>query len=250
LVIGSLCPDAGYCLGTSHLAKFSHQPLAGALGFCLPLSLLLVTLFYLFRRQVMELLPRRYQSVLDQLRLSRAASPLVVAYSSLAGIWTHILLDSITHRDGLFAGDIAVLHERIQILHHPFLISDIAYALATFFGAAYVGLAWLKSLEQTAGTSTWAFAGCKWFVALTLGAMTLLLSLANHSMSSKVVLAAIGVATCILILVFFESSLWLLRAGNRRGAKAGLRDRTKVSARGLKSHSNSTHQTAIGAKTE
>ena len=61
LVIGSLCPDSGYLF---HAGNFSHRFLAGSFGFCLPVGLVLVLVFYGVRRPVIGILPASYRRLL------------------------------------------------------------------------------------------------------------------------------------------------------------------------------------------
>ena len=49
LIIGSLSPDVGYFFNAGN---FSHRFLAGSFGFCLPVGLVVVLVFYGGRRPV------------------------------------------------------------------------------------------------------------------------------------------------------------------------------------------------------
>src|ERR1035438_3630138 len=66
LVIGSLAPDAGYCLGElggRDWGVFTHGVL-GSVVFCLPLGMVLLALFYALRSPVVRMLPTPYQQAL------------------------------------------------------------------------------------------------------------------------------------------------------------------------------------------
>lgn len=100
LVIGSLCPDVGYCFGTLHLDKFSHRFLAGSFGFCLPVGLAMLWLFYRFRRDVVQRFSPRFRRIFEPPCLCPAGPFLIIVVSLIVGAWTHDLLDSLTHRHG------------------------------------------------------------------------------------------------------------------------------------------------------
>ena len=97
LIIGSITPDVGYAFGHLKLENFSHRPLAGPFGFCLPVGLLLVLGLYLFRLPVVRLLPARLQRAFLPLCQQPVGSPFLVAVSLLLGAFTHELLDALTH---------------------------------------------------------------------------------------------------------------------------------------------------------
>jgi hypothetical protein len=96
LVIGSLCPDVGYFFDCGN---FSHRFLAGSVGFCLPVGLLCVLVFYGVRWPVVGILPAGYRRSLLPFCQRPAGNPFLIVLSLLIGVWTHLLLDSITHPD-------------------------------------------------------------------------------------------------------------------------------------------------------
>lgn len=111
LVIGSLTPDAGYCLGElggRDWGVFTHGVL-GSVVFCLPLGMVLLALFYALRSPVVRMLPTPYQQALLPLCRRSSGSSWVVVLSLLIGTWTHLLWDSFTHNDGWFVQHLPVL---------------------------------------------------------------------------------------------------------------------------------------------
>ena len=67
LVAGSLSPDFGYVFGSLHVDEFSHRLWAGSFGFCLPVGLLSVWVFYLVRAPLVGVLPGRYRQLFGPL---------------------------------------------------------------------------------------------------------------------------------------------------------------------------------------
>src|ERR1700685_2244171 len=77
LVIGSLCPDAGYCFGTLDMDDFSHS-LKGSIEFCLPVGVVMLGFFYGLRLPVVEMLPERHRKFFLPLCRRPIGSPLTV----------------------------------------------------------------------------------------------------------------------------------------------------------------------------
>src|SRR5579864_9551093 len=93
LVVGSICPDAGYCFGRFNASGFSHQWL-GSFGFCLPVGLIMLLFAYGVILPAMERMPERFHKVVALLPVKPLGPPLIVIFSLLVGIWTHLLWDS------------------------------------------------------------------------------------------------------------------------------------------------------------
>jgi hypothetical protein len=140
LVIGSLTPDIGYCFGQLHVDWFSHRFLAGAFGFCLPVGLLLLLVFYAIRSPVASILPARYRPAFLPLCRHPAGSPLAIVVSLLIGAWTHQFLDSITHRDGWVVEQLPMLQSSLPWVGHELEFCDLLYAVFTFLGVAWLAV--------------------------------------------------------------------------------------------------------------
>lgn len=211
LVIGSLCPDIGYCFGPLHLEKFSHRWLDGSVGFCLPAGLLLLLAFYSLRRPVVQRLSARHRRILEPLCLRPAGLPLVMFFSVLVGAWTHDFLDSTMHENGWFVRQLPFLQASLTVGNGRIEVCELLYSLATFAGIICIALTYLNWLERVAGTPGWAMPGFKWGATLLFAGLTLLLSLANHEVSSPFSLAVIVVLAVLLAALFFTVAGWALR---------------------------------------
>jgi hypothetical protein len=205
LVIGSLCPDIGYCFGRFHVDRFSHR-FTGSFGFCLPVGLLLCWFFYLVRRPVVQWLSARHRRIFEPLCLRPAGSLAIVVISLLIGAWTHIFLDSLTHENGWLVEHLSVLQISFVAGNWQVRVCDGLYALCTFAGTTCVALAYLNWFERTAGIPGWIFPGFKWAATMTFAMLTLLLSFANHEVSSSFGLLAIGLLVALLVAVFLAAS--------------------------------------------
>ena len=127
--------------GSLHLDQFSHRFLAGNFGFCLPVGLLMVMVFFVTRSPLVGILPARLRPVFRSLCHHPLGSAFVVVISVLVGAWTHLFFDSVTHEDGWL------------VRHLPFLqgsralgrgtraeVCDLLYAVITFFGVAWLAV--------------------------------------------------------------------------------------------------------------
>jgi Domain of unknown function (DUF4184) len=219
LVIGSLCPDIGYAFGRLHVDRFSHR-FIGSFGFCLPVGLFLLLIFYRVRWPLVQQLPGRQRRVFEPFCLRPAGPFWIIVVSLLLGAWTHILLDSLTHDHGWLVEHLPVLQTNVAIGSGHFHLCDLLYAACTFAGAIYVALAYLNWLQRAAGASTWIFSGFKWVAAGMFAALTLLISFANHDVGSSLDLADIGALTVALVAAFLAAAGWGLRDTGARVAES------------------------------
>jgi hypothetical protein len=210
LVIGSLSPDLGYWSGPLQLGVFSHHFLAGSFGFCLPMGLLLMLLFYLVRRPVIQHLPARHRQIFEPLCRRPSGSLFVIVVSLLIGAWTHILLDSITHEDGWIVERPPILDTNMAAGGHQIRVCDLLYAVCTFAGVACVALSYLNWLESAAKAPGWTLPGFKWVSTLVFAGLTLALSCASHGESPALGLVSTGVLTAMLVAVFLTAAGWAL----------------------------------------
>jgi Domain of unknown function (DUF4184) len=142
LVAGSISPDAGYFLGGFGVHEFSHE-FIGGFGFCLPVGLLLLWVYGRFSSVVVGRLPGPYQRMLLPACREPIGSPLAVVVSLLIGIWTHQLLDSITHKNGWLAMHSAFL--QMPLFEYP-LRFRVCHAI--WYTLSFAGIVWFGLLYQ------------------------------------------------------------------------------------------------------
>ena len=139
LVIGSIVPDFEYFIRMNVYSKYSHT-LPGVFYFDLPLALLLTFIFhYSLRTKLMDNLPQMIRSRWVNCRDFKWVSYvkhhwIVVIYSILLGVFSHLLWDSFTHRDGYFVSHIRSLQVNIFLFGHPLPGYKIAQHLSSFAG--------------------------------------------------------------------------------------------------------------------
>ena len=152
LVCGSLTPDIGYYFGLHDLATVAHS-VAGTFWLCIPIGLLCLLTFYLFRRPVWFLLPQPHRDALESFVAHRpdvTVRFIVVAIVSvLVGAWTHIVWDSFTHWNGWGVRQIPVLY-RMWLEFDAFVFPGYAVLqhLSTLVGATILSMAYFSWLSK------------------------------------------------------------------------------------------------------
>jgi hypothetical protein len=100
LIVGTLAPDFHYFLPIVHTVAYAHT-LSGAFLVDLPLALIVLWLFqHVVRDALIALLPDSIQSrwhPAPNLRFTDLSTFALAIVSALAGIFTHLLWDSLTH---------------------------------------------------------------------------------------------------------------------------------------------------------
>ena len=145
LIIGSLIPDSGYCLG---IGNFAHTFFPGSLAFCLPAGLLALALLYAIRWRLVQVLPATLRSGLLPLCLRPPGSPLAIAVSVVVGVWMHLGLDSVTHLNSRLVSHAPLLRGVVLIIGARKLrVYDALYIGSTYLGVAWLAWSYLRWLE-------------------------------------------------------------------------------------------------------
>jgi len=223
LIIGSLSPDIGYCFGNLNAGNLSHRFLAGSFGFCLPVGLLLVLVFYIARWPVVGILPSRHRRAFLPLCLRPAGSPFLIVPSLLIGTWTHLFLDSITHPDGWLVEHLPVLQSPVLTVgQYRLLVCEVLYAGCTLAGVAWLAFCYLSWLEQAAGTPDPTRRGLKWGCSLLLASSVLFIALASRGEHQLIGIVPAGTIAVLLVIIFFLATGIPFSQGRslkRRGAR-------------------------------
>ena len=153
LIIGSITPDLGYFFGRLNVNDFAHGWL-GSFVFCLPVGLLLTALFYGLRTRVVERLPERQRERLLPLCRQPVGSWLGIIVSLIVGVWTHLLLDSFTHKDGWAVEHLPVLQIAVgSVADHTLRIHHLLWYASSFAGVFwlyYVYEQWRRAAIEVA----------------------------------------------------------------------------------------------------
>lgn len=142
LIIGSVVPDFEFFLRISSTRVIAHT-FPGVFLFCLPVGLMLYFLFHLIiKKPLLSLLPSAHQSRIlhnsKPLRIFPLCHFFKIISALLLGIFSHLLLDSITHENSFFTA-------RLPFLSYSFLIAPfgsikIYFLLQQFFSIAGIAI--------------------------------------------------------------------------------------------------------------
>jgi hypothetical protein len=180
LIVGSLCPDVGYCFGTLSVEDFSHT-LKGSLEFCLPVGVVMLGFFYGLRLPVVEMLPERQQKIFLPFCRRPIGSPLIVLISLLVGIWIHLLFDSFTHKRGWLVENLPALQMPVFSAGvHTFRIFNLLWYACSFAGIVWLWLAWERWRIILAGSGPQIASRRKWGRAILAGVLMMPIELIHH----------------------------------------------------------------------
>jgi hypothetical protein len=202
LVIGSICPDAGYLGSRFRLDEYSHS-LIGALTFCLPVGLAMTGAFYLTRKFFTGLLPRRQRAPYEALCNQPAGSFWVILFSLILGIATHLVWDSFTHRNG-WLRNVIVLHQSLmRIGYHRLTWCQILRYLSSFCGSTWLCYEferWWHSANPEARVFDRKVAMLS---AMSAGFGVILMQLLNDFMGTTLghLLVLVSIITFVLVVV-------------------------------------------------
>ena len=147
LVIGSMCPDFPYLLPLGVVRMHTHDPLA-LLWFCLPVGLVAYGLFHVLLAPVCaRLLPRQIASSLPPASfLGRLPKSNLVAVllCLMTGAFSHLLVDSATHRDGHIVALLPFLQLYVgQFAGSKFYVFKILQHVLGIIGIGMIAI-WIK----------------------------------------------------------------------------------------------------------
>jgi hypothetical protein len=155
LVVGSVCPDAGYAFAGLGADGLAHR-FVGSFVFCLPVGLGLLGLFVRGREWFVRLVPGSFQAVFRPLCLVPLGSRGVVVCSLLVGTWTHLLWDSFTNQQGqatLFFSGLRVAVA--SVAGHQVRVCHVLWYASSFAGVAWLLLAYERWLLRMSTGLLW-----------------------------------------------------------------------------------------------
>ncbi|HZX57395.1 MAG TPA: DUF4184 family protein, partial [Mucilaginibacter sp.] len=138
LVIGSVVPDFEYFIRMKVSSKFSHG-WAGMFWFDLPLALLLLWIYNsLVKDKLIDHLPAYFNKRLSAFKnlgtKHYRPSLVVIIFSALIGIASHLLWDSFTHPMGYFVKHHHILSRKVSVANHFIQTYNILQHLSTLVG--------------------------------------------------------------------------------------------------------------------
>lgn len=135
LVLGSVCPDAGYFFGGLDAGNCSHS-WVGSVEFSLPLGIIILLVVYGALLPALERVPDSFARMLACAALKPLGPPFIVVLSLLVGAWTHLLWDSFTHTSGWFVQKWPILNAPLVLLGSR----HIRVCHLLWYGSSFAGL--------------------------------------------------------------------------------------------------------------
>src|ERR1035437_8160736 len=206
LVAGSLVPDLGYFFGPLHLDELSHQ-LRGSVVFCLPLGLLALGLTYGLRSLALRKLPQASQPDFLQLPWPPLGSPVVVVVSLLLGIWTHLFLDSVTHKEGWLVERWPLLQMSLgSVAGRSVRVCSVLWYACSFVGIALVFVAFRNWQSESSLVPVADSTKARWLGAILVALAVLPIELAHHLLPKWTGMLAVACVTFLLILLILRTT--------------------------------------------
>lgn len=209
LVVGSLSPDFAYFFRKIEADEFSHSFL-GSFGFCLPTGLLVFGLLYGLHRLAAARLPVPYQQALPSLSVWSTSSAPAVVLSLLIGIWTHLLLDAATHKDGWIVMHLPVLQSTITTVQgRRVRLCHLFWYGGSFVGMMCVFLAF-QTWQESRGLAVIARSWRRRALEAALAALLLVpIELAHHLVTGRFglfLVSTLSLAWILGVVVFLVAS--------------------------------------------
>jgi hypothetical protein len=198
LVIGSVVPDLGYFSGRLHLEELSHT-FRGSFIFSLPVGLVLIGLFYWLGLPVIRILPRPWRPVFLPIFLRPSGSFFVIVISLLIGTWSHLFLDSFTHKDGWLVEHFVALQTPLMpIGHHTLKVYHLLWYVCSFIGVAWLCFAYARWRQAVVGSPHSTFVQLRNAVLLAIFIMPL--AVLHHLFRGPVGLGLIALLSIIIVV--------------------------------------------------
>jgi hypothetical protein len=121
----------------------------------------------------------------------------------LIGAWTHILLDSLSHRDGWLVEHIPALD---QPVFHGVPVCSFLYAGFTFLGAAWIAYYYLRWLGHAKGAPALRRPAIRWSFALLFGASIIVIAAFRRDLG----IIPVGIVTIVVMAGFLAGTGWFV----------------------------------------
>ena len=152
LVVGSMSPDFEYFIHFRPYQVYGHS-IVGQVLYNLPLVFVVLLVWhYVLKKQVIINLPKPYCTGYSNLlekkwKINSIKSLVVLIYSALIGMLSHLLWDSFTHVDGFCVTRIAFLSQNINLINYKIPIYKILQHGSTVIGLTIIILYLLRNKE-------------------------------------------------------------------------------------------------------
>jgi hypothetical protein len=206
LVIGSMTPDFEYFLRMKIQGNYGHS-ISGIFLFDLPLGLFLAFLYHnIVRDSLIENLPTYLTSRLSygcRFNWNKHFKThwMVVIFSVLVGVISHLFWDSFTHYNGYFVSSIPLLQNNIEILNRQIPVYKILQHSSTLLGGLIIVivLSKLPSNKQVIGHFNWNYWSILSAITLMIVITRLYMGL-DYKLSGQIIVTTISAGMIGLIV--------------------------------------------------
>lgn len=206
LVVGSICPDAGYCLARFNVSDVSHR-FWGSFVFCLPVGTLTLVALYGLILPATRRLPVGVLRRLPPLSFRPFGSPVVIVWSLLIGAWSHLAWDSFTHTGGWLTQRLPLLEVPVaHIAGRTVRVCHLLWYGCSFGGVAMVFIAYEKWRQKLAGRMLNAKVRTHWGGAVIVALAVVPIELIHHLVHGATGRYLVVVCTLILGAAIMLSS--------------------------------------------
>jgi len=204
LMIGSVAPDMGYVFGMGHL---SHR-LIGIPLFSMPVGAAMLLVLYFAGFCIAPMMPQPFSRIVAPL-LHRRAGMIAIIASLAIGAATHVLWDSVTHKEGWIVVHMAVLRSPLVPFGHRWIrICHLLWYGSTFAGVLWLGIAYQQWREEANPGGARASLEAKAARALLFATLALPIAVAHHIGRRFIGDAGIAALSACLVAAF---AFWIER---------------------------------------
>ncbi len=194
LIAGSVSPDLSYFFSRYNLGPLAHHPIKGFL-FGVPVGLLILAIFYLFRQPALKMLPNRYREIFQPLLSHPIGTPVIILLSLILGVATHIVWDTFTHNHSVLVRHLALFQIPLfKVGAHTVRVVHVLSYICSFLGVFWLCLAYSRwrAVEPPR---------IQWRNSAFIAALVFPISAIHHLRQSLLGLSVVGVLSFLLILV-------------------------------------------------
>lgn len=198
LFMGSLTPDVGYFFGRLNVDEYSHS-LVGSVVFGLPVGGLILAVFYGGRSAAVKVLPARHREVLQPLCERPAGSLWIMFLSLLVGVWTHLALDSFTHKGGWLVERLSLMRQPVLTVgYHNLRVHHLAWYGCSFGGIAWICFVYDRWLRRAESVATASSVRVSLRDALLVASLLVPIELLHHSVGGLIGIAVVAALSLLV----------------------------------------------------
>ena len=199
LAMGSIVPDSAYLLKRIRMDELSHS-FIGAFVYCLPVGLVMLLVFRILRKNLVNRLPMRERRTYLPLCEQTDWNLIHLGVSLILGILSHLIWDSFTHNHGTMVEALPPLQIALATYHrHTLEVCHVLWYASSFGGVCYLAYEYQLWLHQNEVARTASQSRKALLISLGFGLLVLPIEIAHHLVSGMVGMLSVVVGSGVLI---------------------------------------------------